>query len=133
MYYYFLAQSGYIVRTTEDPTAQPPFGWTLYESELPNLAGAYIDPDGVISMPLPQIDYGQSKSHRTDNTVMQNFYDTPLYKKARIKANKDPLLAFQVTVALNAEQRQDARATNGAISAVRAILRKRHGYNDQAS
>ncbi len=130
MYHYYLTQSRYLVSAGVDPDVVPPFGWTVYSSDQEDLLGAFIAEDGAISMPLPVVTSEPPKSYTAPQAERQSFVGTSLFKKARIKANKDHLLAFQVSLALYYDQQGDYRAANGAISAVRAIMRKRHGYRD---
>lgn len=115
----YLVQDQRIIGTAEGLTSEPPQGMTTYESPLQNLIG-YSFVDGKLVEPTP---YVEPQSFVKEMPSM-TFWGTDTFKKARIKANKDPFLALQLTLAMMAEQKGDRLTYEGAVKSVEDSLRK---------
>lgn len=115
----YLVIDNHVVGSAEAMVGEPPNGYTVFESEEPNAIGMILDGETLKQAPVvdTNISYGSPESIVT-------FWGTELFKKARIKGNKDPYLATQMGLAMVAEQRGDRAVLEGAIKSIEDILRK---------
>ena len=117
----YLVQGGQIVGTVQGEALGLPQGFTIVELDRIDLMGWSLDSQNrpIEPVAVEPVEFMQLKP---EEPVL--FYGTDTFKKAWIMANKDPLLAVQMTIALAAEQRGDRATLVGSLKAVTDIIKK---------
>lgn len=115
----YLVQNNRIVGNADGMVGDPPLGFDVYESPEDNIIGYVLDADGKA---IPEVIIANETQPLAIAPL--SFWGTDLFKKARIRANKDPLLAMQLSIAMAAEQRGDLVILVGAIKSIEDIFRK---------
>lgn len=116
--YYLVDSKNYVVGQIESLEGEPPLGYREVELESVSAVGRYLDdkdeilplkptPEAPLSMPIEQV----------------RFWNTPEFKQARIKANKNPVLAVSLMVAIASEIQGDQATLKGSIKSITDILR----------
>lgn len=116
----YLVKNDRIVGKVQQENLEAPEGYTYYENTTDEDILGYQLIDGVpteVNDPEPT----ESVVRRRQRTA---FWGTPLFKKAYIKGNLDPMLAFQVGIAIAAENRGDVQVLDGAIKSIQDVLRR---------
>ena len=112
-----------VVGIVDESNIQLPDGYWILEQDG--------DPDGILGKTLkngkiPEVVKQDDLVDPVLTIPKENFtfWDTEIFKKARIKAHQDPVLAVELLIALLAESRADRKILKGSIKAIKDILAK---------
>lgn len=117
--YYLVDDNNFVVGKIDSLDGDPPLGYRVVKMETKEAVGHKLDADNKLMPVEPAV----SPTLSAPLVERVKFWNTSEFRQARIKANKDPVLAISLMMAIAAELQGDQVMLKGSIKSISDIIK----------
>ncbi len=116
--YYLVDSSNFVVGKIDSLDGEPPLGYRVVKMETKEAVGRKL-----IDNKLMPVEPVATPAPLVEPVERVRFWNTPEFKQARIKANKDPVLAISFIMAVVSELQGDQVTLKGSMKSISDLIR----------